>query len=186
MDVPLLGSITLDWAFNIVGEGAGVPASNRIFGEFALTKINIAGDATSGGSDPAGTAGFGFQLRSNGTNYTIDPGGFNANEGGAAVDTGIAVGGAIGLSAKYTENSATSTTMEVFINGSGTAIYTQTLATAQVTGADVYAWYNTSSGTGLSPLGEVQFSSLGITIVPEPSIALLGGLGLLGLLRRRR
>jgi hypothetical protein len=45
---------------------------------------------------------------------------------------------------------------------------------------DVYAG---GSLTGLPSAGDLAFA---VTVVPEPSVALLGGLGLFGLLRRRR
>jgi hypothetical protein len=40
---------------------------------------------------------------------------------------------------------------------------------------------------GTNPLtGEMAIDNVSVLAIPEPSIALLGGLGLLGLLRRRR
>jgi len=44
---------------------------------------------------------------------------------------------------------------------------------------------NAPFGSGAGNL-EASIDSVGITLIPEPSVALLGGLGLLGLLRRRR
>jgi hypothetical protein len=43
-----------------------------------------------------------------------------------------------------------------------------------------------SPGVATPPFGSTTVTDYTITVVPEPSIALLGGLGLLGLLRRRR
>jgi PEP-CTERM motif len=52
------------------------------------------------------------------------------------------------------------------------------VALADINGVGITHNNTTSSG--------VNFNSFSLTVVPEPSAALLGGLGLLGLLRRRR
>ncbi len=68
-------------------------------------------------------------------------------------------------------------------------------------GAKTFEWSTTGASLGFSVAGEngafvapgdgdgglgIDVGSPGVAVVPEPSIAILGGLGLLGLLRRRR
>ncbi len=66
---------------------------------------------------------------------------------------------------------------------------------AETSGASADAWYfHSLSGTAANPIvgfslsqsAFVRWDDLGFIAIPEPSTALLGGLGLLALLRRRR
>ena len=72
-------------------------------------------------------------------------------------------------------------TFDVYTSGGGGADgATDALSTPTASIANWADSYNTNASGGGSN------SALSYTVVPEPSIALLGGLGLLGLLRRRR
>lgn len=83
-----------------------------------------------------------------------------------------------------TRTTATSGVYDVFINGIEVA---SNIAYAFGTGGDIsdnggdvnFEIINVTSGAGL-------YDDFSITTIPEPSAALLGGLGLLALLRRRR
>ena len=185
-DIPEGGSATVSFSFGFDGNtAAGNTTNNRILGEFGV--INTPGNPVGGSGDGAGTTGLGIQVVSNGTNYAIDPGGFNGGQG--QQDTGVTVLSDLTVSLVYSEASATSTLLEVFVNGGATPIYTET-QTNGATAGNIAAWVNTSQGLrgGANPNPADTFlriDSLEIDVVPEPSTALLGLLGL-GLVARRR
>jgi hypothetical protein len=49
-----------------------------------------------------------------------------------------------------------------------------------------YLWIGFEDPSAASPASDARFTSVNFTVIPEPSAALLGSLGLLVLLRRRR
>lgn len=123
--------------------------------------------------------------------------GINLTDGGSVVFTLKFVGGAtnwvlddggggtFGSGQNYAPN--TSLTFSFTYEGGnnysytfGTGSGTNYTATNDISGIDGIELFNTGQGSG------ENFGFNNLTIVPEPSIALLGGLGLLCLLRRRR
>jgi hypothetical protein len=88
------------------------------------------------------------------------------------------------LSATFTFsnfNAGTAISYEVFDNT--TSIYTSTPgATWSGTNENIISLFNTHGAAG----GDTIIDNFEVSIIPEPRAALLGGLGLLALLRRRR
>ncbi|MCH7228648.1 PEP-CTERM sorting domain-containing protein [Haloferula sp. A504] len=95
-------------------------------------------------------------------------------------------GGSPGAFAQFTDNSNSSSGNYTWTVLSGTTSMLDGLAPGDYT----LELYTESYTNGVDTAGNIfGFSSnptVNFTVVPEPSIALLGGLGLLGLLRRRR
>jgi hypothetical protein len=83
----------------------------------------------------------------------------------------------------------TFTSSVVTLEGTGTAerrLYGVNLGTATVTGGSDINVYIDMLIAGSSTTTRVYYDGVGYEAIPEPSAALLGGLGLLALLRRRR
>lgn len=121
--------------------------------------------------------------------YAINPSGFNQNGGAFQNDTGITIGNLFDIQLKYTEDAAGDLSLDVFVNGSGTSIYSDSGITG-LGGNDLYVRTNTSQGTQASGAnGIVEFDGIGIAFtqgVPEPGTLALFGLASLGLAFRRR
>jgi hypothetical protein len=66
----------------------------------------------------------------------------------------------------------------------GNLVNTATLGQLGV--GDGYLTFATLAGNGGFGYGQANFDNLNVSVIPEPSAALLGGLGMLALLRRRR
>ncbi|MEM9412036.1 MAG: PEP-CTERM sorting domain-containing protein [Planctomycetota bacterium] len=153
-------------------------SGNRIILEIALANTADPFNATTASASPNGV-----QLRSNGTNWFVDEPAFGVDNN---MDTGIALAdGPLDVALEYEEIDASTVEFELFLNG--TSFYTATLG-GGITGGDLYGWTNTSQGTGTG--GTLAFNSLELTLnpaaIPEPSTLGILGLGLLGLVSRRR
>jgi len=115
-----------------------------------------------------GVTVFALKFIGGGTNWLLNDGGsdFSAGQGFAA-DTS--------LSFSFTYEGGSSYSYE-FGSGSGTSF----IASNTISGIDGFELYSSRQGGG------ENFGSNNIAIVPEPTVALLGSLGVIGLLRRRR
>jgi hypothetical protein len=80
-------------------------------------------------------------------------------------------------------DSLANTDTAILTYGSGAAGDEFAMLTAVVSGSTSFQFISPVSGTGS---GAPLLSGVVVHSIPEPSTALLGGLGLLGLLRRRR
>ena len=80
-------------------------------------------------------------------------------------------------------DSLANTATAILTYGSSTAGDEFAMLTAVVSGSTSFQFISPVTGTGS---GAPLISGLAVHSIPEPSAALLGGLGLLGLLRRRR
>lgn len=111
-----------------------------------------------------------FELKfiGGGANWQLNDGGSDFSSG-----QGFAANTSLNFSFTYEGGSTYSYS---FGSGSGTSF----VASNTISGIDGFELYSSRQGSG------ENFGSNNMEIVPEPAIALLGSLGLLGLLRRRR
>lgn len=117
-----------------------------------------------------------FQLGSNGMAYT------NYSSGASVLDSNLFLPGTVNIAGPNTLRIVLNTTdsnwtTEYFINNTSVEFFTHAGALTGIDSVGITAG-NASTAT--------TFSDFKLQTIPEPATTLLGGIGLLGLLRRRR
>lgn len=143
-----------------------------------VIEFNMWADSAAGND---GWVGFGLGSTRNDYffNYTV---GFASTQGQGQHSYKVVISDLAGTGSGF--NGVTNGALvETFIDGISQGVTTKTLATdaGYITFRTTAAAWGGGSSWGL---GHVD--NLSVTLVPEPSAALLGGLGMLALLRRRR
>lgn len=163
-----------DFNVSAVSGGYTLAATQSLSGNGTVTgDLNISGNLAIGASP--GTIDFTGNLGLNSgstSSFEFTVGSFTTNSFDLAIGTGtVTFGGTLNLLFDGATSYADSSTVQIFDFSSG---YAGNFSTVKFSGL----------GSGQSAIFD---SSTGfVTVVPEPAAALIGGLGMLFLLRRRR
>jgi hypothetical protein len=180
------------WFSMIMQVGA---TNNRSY--FALSNNGVGGS----NGDLSGGYGVGFGLASNGVFYAnvwddVEAGNWGGNNltgvptGDVATTTGtgtVATHFVVGR-VQWGANSAANDTVTLYLPGTdrllGSAVSSSTGVITDQSGIDLLGFQNLTNFNVFDEI-RVGATSADVGIIPEPSAALLGGLGMLALLRRR-
>lgn len=158
---------------------SGTISTNITFGSYFPNEPYVQGNSGWTSSTQTGAKAFTITITADpGFEFSIDNVFFRGYATGAGP---AAIGFAIGSTNLFAVDAPSSSLVVVDETVSG-----QTGLTSAV--ISIQGWDNdsrTTSGGGDFRIDDVEISGT-VTAVPEPAIALLGGLGLIGLLRRRR
>lgn len=163
---------------------AGFSTATLAFSNVAVFQPTTGFFTTANLGATAGTASYGIR-RGNASASNTTPFGGSGTIAGASTTAGylgLVAGTSYTASLSITRNSATEAFVSTTING-----FTQSATTTATAGTLSFDSVTILGGSAITPTGNTfVVDNVNVTVIPEPTAALLGGLGALSLLRRRR